>query len=73
MVKTSKKRRHLKLKRAKRITKRRIRRMGGSNCEDEKCMYSADGKHKFGLVAWREYRCQNKNEKGEQCPCGFHD
>ncbi len=42
-------------------------------CENKKCLYSADGKHKFGLVAWRLYRCQNKNEKGEQCPCSFHD
>lgn len=43
------------------------------NCEDKPCVYSKDGKHNFGLVAWREYRCQNKNEKGEQCPCQFHD
>ena len=42
-------------------------------CENKKCIYSADGKHNFGLVAWRLYRCQNKNEKGEQCPCSFHD
>lgn len=44
-----------------------------TNCEDQPCIYSKDGKHKFGLVAWREYRCQNKNEKEEQCPCQFHD
>ena len=72
MVKSIKTRCRLKPKRSKRTIKRKIR-MGGSNCEDKKCAYSADGKHKFGLVAWREYRCQNKNEKGEQCPCGFHD
>jgi hypothetical protein len=65
-----------------RVLKRRTRKMEAGrnckdkpcvNCEEQPCEYSKDGKHKFGLVAWRHYRCQNKNEKGEQCPCDFHD
>ncbi len=65
----------LKLKHSRRSLRRKTRKIGGSdmNCEDKKCEYSADGNHKFGLVAWREYRCQNKNEKEEQCPCQVHD
>jgi hypothetical protein len=52
----------------------RVKRGGGSkNCQDMPCMYSSNGQHDFGMVAWRWYRCKNKNEQGEQCPCAFND
>ena len=45
----------------------------GTGCENQPCLYSKDGKHKWGMERYRFYKCQNKNEKGEQCQCEVMD
>jgi hypothetical protein len=66
-----------RLKRLRRTLKRKTRKTrkmkAGTGCENQPCLYSKDGKHKWGMERYRIYKCQNKNEKGEQCPCEVMD